>query len=238
MKSQALVLLCGDTRIEEKKKGLPAGFLKKLRGDVAARFSRHDAVELVIASDRSSAFELGTGNERESSVPETFAEKIRRSVEYCTRRGATSVVVLAGDVAGITCEIIDSAFAQLDSHEARAVLGPSRDGGLYLIGLNQPTINQNIAWHDVQWFRVTTGASVRSVLERAVCTISVLSRHDDIDSRADALRTARALRGVFRRLGEILIAQLSAPFWFASRPVLADTRCLRAGVRQLRPPPR
>ena len=52
--------------------------------------------------------------------------------------GYLNIVLIGGDLAPVPREIFAEAFAVLDSQRQRVVFGPSRDGGYYLVGCNQP----------------------------------------------------------------------------------------------------
>lgn len=238
MKARAVVLLCGDPRSEEKRKRLPAGFLAKLHRDLSARLAARGDLQLLLGRDVDDRFELRSGNETITCTTQRFAEKVDLAFSACFERGASEVVVIAGDVAGLQLELIDAALGKLDSSDARAVLGPSGDGGLYLLGLNRAASDLRPRWDEVEWFSTATRVSVERLLERYGCEASLLPRHDDIDDANSALSVARTLAGAFRELGQRLLALLMEIRWFALEPVLIDARSSRAGVRHHRPPPR
>jgi rSAM/selenodomain-associated transferase 1 len=54
-------------------------------------------------------------------------------------RGYRRIVLVGGDLPPVPANIFAEAFALLDNPHQRVVLGPSRDGGYYLVGCNQPT---------------------------------------------------------------------------------------------------
>jgi uncharacterized protein len=61
------------------------------------------------------------------------------------------MVLIGGDLAPVPLQIFTDAFAMLDCPSHRVVLGPSRDGGYYLVGCNSPTpeIFMGMTWsHD------------------------------------------------------------------------------------------
>lgn len=60
--------------------------------------------------------------------------------------GAEAVVLTGSDIPGLGTEQVREAFKKLES--ARAVIGPARDGGYYLIGMRAPGADlfQDIAW--------------------------------------------------------------------------------------------
>lgn len=237
MKARAVVLLCGDARSEEKRKQLPAGFLAKLHRDLSARLLKRTDLDLVVATETKEAFHLRSADDQSSSIPGTFAQKIELAFSYCRDRGATEVVMLAGDIAGLRIDVIDTALDRLASDGPAAILGPSGDGGLYLLGLNGTAIHSAAALQNVPWFTPLAGASVAEVLRAEGCTVTPLEPHDDIDDLAAARRIALRLAGGFRLLGRHLLSLLVEVRWFATAPVLVDARSTRAGMRHHRPPP-
>jgi rSAM/selenodomain-associated transferase 1 len=96
--------------------------------------------------------------------------------------GHRNVVVIGSDVPALPFDIFQQAFAQLDSAERRVVLGPSRDGGYYLIGMNQPEpgIFENMTWSHDQVLAQTTAK-----LTRLGVKFSLLPAWRDLDTPAD-----------------------------------------------------
>ncbi len=67
------------------------------------------------------------------------------------RRGHHRLVLIGSDLPVLRLEILREAFKYLDAPDRRAVLGPSQDGGYYLVGMNQaiPEIFSGMTWsHD------------------------------------------------------------------------------------------
>ena len=62
--------------------------------------------------------------------------------------GHRNVVLVGSDLPALPLEILNDAFTRLSRKETQVVLGPSEDGGYYLIGMNQPTpeIFDNMTW--------------------------------------------------------------------------------------------
>ncbi len=58
--------------------------------------------------------------------------------ETLRAKGYGNVVLIGSDLPPVPLEIFTRAFALLANSEPRVVLGPSRDGGYYLLGCNQP----------------------------------------------------------------------------------------------------
>lgn len=67
------------------------------------------------------------------------------------RLGHRNIIVIGSDLPALGWAILDAGFRQLAQAQPRVVLGPSRDGGYYLVGMNRltPEIFQEMTWsHD------------------------------------------------------------------------------------------
>ncbi len=65
--------------------------------------------------------------------------------------GYRKIILIGSDLALVPPTYFNQAFAYLDGPQQRVVLGPSQDGGYYLVGLNQrtPSMFENMSWsHD------------------------------------------------------------------------------------------
>jgi rSAM/selenodomain-associated transferase 1 len=99
--------------------------------------------------------------------------------------GHRNVVLIGSDLPVLPWQIFIDAFTQLSSEEHKVVLGPSRDGGYYLIGMNQPTpaLFANMTWgHD----RVLAETTAR--LRRLGVSFALLPSWFDIDTLDDIQR--------------------------------------------------
>lgn len=96
------------------------------------------------------------------------------------RRGARRAAIIGSDVPGLSRDDVRGALASLEDHDL--VLGPARDGGYYLIGLERPRpgLFPGIAWGTPSVFAAT--------LERAAAlglTVRALDARRDIDTLED-----------------------------------------------------
>ena len=59
-----------------------------------------------------------------------------------------NIVLIGSDLPALPWTILDQAFEQLAQADARVVLGPSQDGGYYLVGMNRlvPEIFAEMTW--------------------------------------------------------------------------------------------
>jgi uncharacterized protein len=69
-----------------------------------------------------------------------------------SQMGHKNIVLVGGDLPPVPLRYFAEAYAFLESSKKRVVLGPSRDGGYYLVGCNQPTpqIFQGMGWSHSQ----------------------------------------------------------------------------------------
>jgi len=72
-------------------------------------------------------------------------------------KGHQAIVLIGADLMPVPFEYFAQAYDYLDGPEPRVVLGPSRDGGYYLVGLNRPmpAMFENMIWSHDQVFTQT-----------------------------------------------------------------------------------
>jgi hypothetical protein len=75
-----------------------------------------------------------------------LGDRLRRAFAQAFAQGAGKVVVIGADCPGLTPALFARAFAALDTQDL--VLGPAKDGGYYLVGLNRPapSLFSEIPW--------------------------------------------------------------------------------------------
>src|SRR5947207_8668122 len=77
--------------------------------------------------------------------------RMERIFESLFAAGYRKIILIGSDLALVPLTYFNQAFAYLDCPQQRVVLGPSQDGGYYLVGLNQrtPSMFENMSWsHD------------------------------------------------------------------------------------------
>ena len=94
--------------------------------------------------------------------------------------GYAKVAVIGSDCPDISPEILESAFSRLDENEV--VLGPSEDGGYYLIGMSSrfPFLFQEMMWSTPDVLPET----IRRLEERSI-SYGLLPELNDIDTVED-----------------------------------------------------
>jgi rSAM/selenodomain-associated transferase 1 len=93
--------------------------------------------------------------DKQLQIEGNLGKKMAAGFQAAFEKGATKAVIVGSDCASLTKEIIDSAFAKLETNDF--VIGPAADGGYYLIGMKvfTPEIFQNITWSTEQVFPQT-----------------------------------------------------------------------------------
>eukprot|EP00871_Galdieria_phlegrea_P000763 jgi/Galph1/1688/GphlegSOOS_G380.1 len=115
-------------------------------------------------------------------VSGNLGERMRYAFEKSFGKGAKKVVILGVDTPDLDGSLVDDAFSALDFFDV--VIGPSLDGGYYLLGLRslKGDLFKNISW--------STPQVLRSTWERAMkygLSVYILPALQDIDEATDLL---------------------------------------------------
>jgi rSAM/selenodomain-associated transferase 1 len=155
------------------------------------------------AADRVAA--VFTGARLVAQPRASFGTRLARAIE-AGRARARHVVLIGSDSPALDPRIVRDAFAALESG-AGCVLGPSRDGGFYLIGCSAPlppSLFQRMPWSTSAVFALT-----RDRARAAGVAVALLPEAYVVDEaaslallRADraGLRRARATAAALRRV--------------------------------------
>jgi rSAM/selenodomain-associated transferase 1 len=97
-------------------------------------------------------------------------------------QGHKAVILIGADLAPVPLDYFAQAYANLDRAQQHAVLGPSQDGGYYLVGLNRPTpaLFENMTWSHDRVFTQTLTKLMNLGIETHQLPIGF-----DIDTPAD-----------------------------------------------------
>ncbi len=113
---------------------------------------------------------------------EDLAERMKNGFMEAYTMGFKRVVLIGSDIPDLPLEFIEEAFTSLK--EKDAVIGPSLDGGYYLIGFKDKSFSsqvfKGIPWSTERVFEQTT-----KILEREGLTVHFLKPLRDIDKVED-----------------------------------------------------
>ena len=116
---------------------------------------------------------------------EDFGERLGLAVEDLFRCGFGSVCLIDSDSPTVPAAVYAQAVGWLSEPDDRVVLGPSDDGGYYLIGLkkNHPAVFERIDWSTDRVFEQT-----RSRAKELSVEVSLLPAGYDVDDRSSLNR--------------------------------------------------
>jgi rSAM/selenodomain-associated transferase 1 len=116
---------------------------------------------------------------------EDLGARIESAASYAFARGQGPVIIVGTDSPTLPPTFVERAVASLSKAEADVALGPTEDGGYYLVGLRQTfgDLFRNVEWSTPRVYRQTAGNASRLGLR-----VLELPRWYDVDTRADLLR--------------------------------------------------
>jgi hypothetical protein len=120
-----------------------------------------------------------------SYVPQQGVDLGQR-MKYCFvnafDRGFQFVIAIGSDIPDLPGEFIKEALSSLKTHDV--VIGPSFDGGYYLIGFRKNKFIPE-AFDGIDWGTHTVFHDTLTVLQNARCKVHTLPKWSDIDTIAD-----------------------------------------------------
>lgn len=132
---------------------------------------------------------LGGSLSYEAQRGRDHPERLKNTFIDAFSRGEERVLVLASDVPDLSPAIILEASSCLEQSDA--VLGPSLDGGYYLIGFRRDAFREE-AFHDIAW---STSQAFSDTLSRlGGLRVHVLPVWPDIDTPSDLVELIRSGR--------------------------------------------
>ena len=110
----------------------------------------------------------------------SLGERLQAAFAEAFSQGAQRVVIIGSDCPSVTAQDVKAAWSALARNDV--VIGPARDGGYWLLGLNQsqPRLFDNIPW--------STATVLRETLARAKdagLRATLLRELNDVDDEAD-----------------------------------------------------
>ncbi|MBI5284007.1 MAG: TIGR04282 family arsenosugar biosynthesis glycosyltransferase [Chloroflexi bacterium] len=131
----------------------------------------------------------------------SFGARLTAAMQAAFERGFARVAVIGSDVPHMATAWIEDAFASLD--DCDVALGPTRDGGYYLLALRRP---EERLFADIDW---SSGREFGQTLQRArdlELRVSTVCPTFDIDDATDL----RALRREIETSGDALCPRTAA----------------------------
>lgn len=120
-------------------------------------------------------------------------------------QGYDNVITIGNDTPHLKPKQLLEAAKTLQNNEI--VLGPSRDGGYYLLGLNKTHFNADI-FLKLPWQTARLTTSISRLLTANKIKVVLLERLEDIDT----LKNAKTLFDGFYKISEAILKVLRAIF--------------------------
>ncbi len=164
---------------------------------------------------------LGNGYRYRCQKGKNLGERMERAFQDAFEKGARRVMIIGTDCPGITPAILRRAFEALD-HKPVAI-GPSRDGGYYLLGLREmvPGLFRNVEWSSGSVFSKTL-----SHAKKAGFSVNCLKTLRDVDTIDDFRTLKKGSDPFFRtafsvkryRIGVAVIRDRRGSYLLSRRP--------------------
>ncbi len=111
-----------------------------------------------------------------------LGRRMENAFRYAFGQGVARAVLIGSDSPDLAPEIIEQAFDGLQRHDA--VIGPSSDGGYYLLGFTAECFLPEV-FEDICWSTDRVCDQTMCVLDRHERDVSVLPQWHDIDTPSD-----------------------------------------------------
>ncbi len=135
----------------------------------------------------------------------SFGERYTNAIEQVYAKGFDNVITIGNDTPNLKTKQILKAAKTLEKNEI--VLGPSRDGGYYLLGINKSQFNAEL-FLKLPWQTTKLTKSISQLLTKNKTEVVLLKRLKDIDTITDA----KSLFDGFHKISEAILKVLRAIF--------------------------
>jgi glycosyltransferase A (GT-A) superfamily protein (DUF2064 family) len=149
----------------------------------------------------------------------SFGERITQALASTFQRGYDKLIVIGNDCPSLNRAALEKAVQLLE--DGHTVVGPARDGGVYLIGLSREHF-QSASWLNLPWKTSTLSEALFSYLQQfnaPICSLPVLS---DIDNEEDLIRMLgqKSALPVFVKLRSLLGSRITLLPILSTQPLL------------------
>ncbi len=115
---------------------------------------------------------LQQGNDLGDRMANAFTEVFKT--------GCSKVIIIGSDCYDLTTDLINEAFLRLEKNDI--VIGPAKDGGYYLLGMNAPFKN---LFQNIEWSTSTVLKKTIEKIEQNKYSVLNLPMLTDIDTEQD-----------------------------------------------------
>ena len=112
-----------------------------------------------------------------------LGRRMKHAFAQTIQQGAERILLIGSDLPDINSDIITSGLKKLNSHDL--VLGPTADGGYYLIGLRAPGNTNTILFNSINWGTDQVLEQTLTQAEKGGLSYTLLPQLHDIDRPED-----------------------------------------------------
>lgn len=154
-------------------------------------------------------------NQQEGS---NFGERLANALEGVFAKGHEQVIIIGNDCPEISVSILTSAAEEISQNDF--VVGPAKDGGLYLLGINQYSYERE-SFIALSWKQDSLQRHFRVYSEKLGKTVKVLPELSDIDEAKDLTsfikRSKTAIKYKLLQLLSLALPITISPLYFPKR---------------------
>ncbi len=134
-------------------------------------------------------------------VGKTFGERFKNAIEAVYDKGFKNVISVGTDIPHLTSSHILKAESKLKQNDF--VLGPSTDGGFYLMGFTKNHFGK-LSFLDLSWESNALQRNLKTKLQQLNASFSYLETLSDLDEASDIKLILQSFRQLSKHLKKIL----------------------------------
>ncbi len=139
-------------------------------------------------------------------IGQSFGERFTNAIQSVYNKGFDAVITIGNDTPHLTSKHIVKAVEKLKIHDI--VLGPSTDGGFYLMGLKKAHFNAN-TFLKLPWQTSKLNRSFTKLVASVKLSVTFLESLTDIDTISDIETVLNHSKTLSRTIKKLLIKYTS-----------------------------
>lgn len=175
-------------------------------------------------------FEITENEQRGNS----FGEKYSNAFKDIFSKGFENVISIGNDCASLTQNILNSSLKEIETNGA--VIGPSKDGGAYLIGFNKKYFQQH-SFTALQWQSENLLSDLQNYFTNQNAEITLLTKLNDIDCAEDFIHFIKTNLHSTEKYLKQLVAFYFGLFFFIKTIMEKRKSLFHISTASLRGPP-
>lgn len=139
-------------------------------------------------------------------IGNSFGERFTNAIQAVYNKGFDAVITIGNDTPHLSLKHLTKTVAHLQKYNI--VLGPSKDGGFYLMGLKKSQFNAN-AFLKLPWQTSTLNRSISKLSASKKVNIGYLEVLTDIDTHSDITTIINSFISISKAIKLLLLRAIS-----------------------------